>query len=276
MPISPSNKHHHHESPKRKRWLRVGGISVSALFILFCFLIILFPEQYRSLLYRWNLGSDDGVVAAHVRSRYHYDGIDVSHYQGEIDWALVASDTCIQFVYVKATEGSTHVDTFYHRNMSGAKEVGLHVGSYHFLTSTSSVHRQFNHFKAHMSQHPQDLLPMVDVEWAGVKGWSKQQLQDSLAVFLWLVKQHYGRYPLLYADSRFYNAHLSPRFDKLPLFIARYSEEAPIVKGAHRHFIWQRDQYGWVDGINHQVDLNAFAVGTTLVDILLPPTPAGQ
>ena len=93
------------------------------------------------------------------------------------------------------------------------------------------------------SQH---LLPMVDVEWSGVKGWNKRQIQDSLAVFIGLVKQHYGSYPLLYADSRFYNNHLSPRFDKLPLFIAHYSDEAPVVKGAHRHYIWQRDQHGWL------------------------------
>lgn len=276
MDVRRSHRHGSRHSRRRrhssrwKKWLRVVAVVVCALFSLFCLLVIFFPDQYRSLVSGLQTSAWQHGLLPHPRSKYHYDGIDVSHHQGIIDWPLVATDTCIQFVYIKATEGSTHVDTLYRRNVQGAKQAGLLVGSYHFLTSTSSVRSQFANFKTQVDSTSQDLLPMVDVEWSGVKGWSKQQLQDSLAVFVWLVKRHYGRYPLVYADTRFYNAHLSPRFDKLPLFIARYSEEAPVVKGAHRHYIWQRDQHGWVDGIEREVDLDTFAGGTTIADILLP------
>lgn len=261
---------HHHHSSRWKRRLKAMAIVVSVLFFVFCSVVIFFPEQYRSFLSGLQTTAWQSGLLSHPRSKYHYDGIDVSHHQGPIDWPLVASDTCIQFVYIKATEGSTHVDTLYQYNIREAKRAGLLIGSYHFLTSSSSMRSQFINFITQVDSTSQHLLPMVDVEWSGVKGWNKRQIQDSLAVFVGLVKQHYGSYPLLYADSRFYNAHLSPRFDKLPLFIAHYSDEAPVVKGAHRHYIWQRDQHGWVSGINREVDLNAFASGTTITDILLP------
>ena len=115
----------------------------------------------------------------------------------------------------------------------------------------------------------QDLLPMVDVEWSGVEGWTKEQLQDNLARFCSLVARDYGQEPLIYADTKFYNMYLSPRFDTYPLFIAHYDELEPQVKGAHKHYIWQRDEHGHVTGIPHEVDLDAFATGTTLNDILL-------
>jgi len=72
-------------------------------------------------------------------------GIDVSHYQGTIDWNNVNyyGDNKIQFVYIKATEGSTIKDEYYERNIQQAKQKGLLVGSYHYLPPDL---RQMNSF----------------------------------------------------------------------------------------------------------------------------------
>ena len=65
-------------------------------------------------------------------------GIDVSHYQGNINWERVAREDNVHFVYIKATEGAGLVDDCYLRNLYGAKRVGLPVGSYHFFSPSTS------------------------------------------------------------------------------------------------------------------------------------------
>ena len=54
-----------------------------------------------------------------------YNGIDVSHHQGKIDWELVGQDTCVKFVYIKATQGGSYKDPEYKRNIKGAQKQGL-------------------------------------------------------------------------------------------------------------------------------------------------------
>ncbi|MBQ1970511.1 MAG: hypothetical protein II221_04880, partial [Paludibacteraceae bacterium] len=73
-------------------------------------------------------------------------GIDVSHYQGRINWEIVAHNKDIRFVYVKATEGSGYVDDYYLRNLYGAKQAGIPVGVYHFYRPTASVLTQLENF----------------------------------------------------------------------------------------------------------------------------------
>ena len=97
------------------------------------------------------------------------DGIDVSHHQGLIDWEAVSA-TKVQFVFLKATEGSTHVDRRFARNLRGARRVGIPVGAYHFLNAKSTIASQFANFYEHASPSELDLLPVVDVEWSGVRG----------------------------------------------------------------------------------------------------------
>ena len=259
--------HHHHRSSRRKReqrqkWLTWIGIILGVGVLCFLLMVFLMPQKIDS----W-FGTNKPKFT--FTQAANYNGIDVSHHQGNIRWDVVAGDTCIEFVYIKATEGSTYVDVKYDTNVYGAKDAGLLIGSYHFLTSATSVEEQYRNFRNHVEPSMQDLLPMVDVEWSGVEGWTKEQLQDNLARFCSLVARDYGQEPLIYADSKFYNMYLSPRFDTYPLFIAHYDELEPQVKGAHKHYIWQRDEHGHVTGIPHEVDLDAFATGTTLNDILL-------
>lgn len=197
------------------------------------------------------------------------DGIDVSHHQGYIDWNAVARDTMVQFVYLKATEGSTHVDRYYARNMAGARRAGLPVGSYHFLTSKSNIVSQFLNFYEHARPEEQDLLPVIDVEWSGTGDWSVSQLQDSLSLFAHLTEEYYHCKPIIYADMKFYEQYLKGRFNDYPLFIAHYKKSQPQLNEAGRYYLWQRDDHGRVPGIGKDVDFDVFTTGSSLSDILL-------
>ncbi|MBO4849723.1 MAG: glycoside hydrolase family 25 protein [Prevotella sp.] len=198
-----------------------------------------------------------------------YDGIDVSKYQGKINWEKVATDKQIQFVYVKATEGASLVDRNYKRNIKGARQAGIRTGSYHFFTSRRPAKEQFEHFRHHVKKSEQDLLPMVDVEESGVRGLSRSDLQQRLDEFMQLVKQEYGKYPLLYSQYGFYNKMLAPEFNKYFIFIARYGKSTPSLHGPGKHNIWQFTEKGSINGISGHVDLDKFDNGTTLRDILL-------
>ena len=198
-----------------------------------------------------------------------YDGIDVSHHQGKINWKEVAKDKQIQFVYIKATQGTSVKDKNYEQNIKAARRQGLRCGSYHYLSCLTSIRSQFRNFQKTMRGHKQDLIPMIDVEREGVKRWGKKQLQDSVALFAKLIKKKYGKKPLIYSHVKFYNSYLSPRFNNYFLFMSRYSSVRPSIKGIGRHNIWQFSDHGKIRGISGHVDLNRFMLGTSLADIRL-------
>ena len=112
------------------------------------------------------------------------------------------------------------------------------------------------------------MVPVVDVE--EFKGWrSKEQLQDSLMVFVRLVKKHYGKLPIIYTHQNFYNTYLYPRFNKHYLFIAAYRKTPPVIKGAV-YDIWQYTDAGRVQGIKRNVDLSRLSAKMKIKQIILP------
>src|SRR5919106_1214014 len=93
-------------------------------------------------------------------------GIDVSKWQGKIDWASVrAAGT--QFAFIKATEGGDHVDERFLENWHGAQQAGIPRGAYHFVYWCRPAHEQAAWFKRNVPQDPDALPPVLDVEWNG-------------------------------------------------------------------------------------------------------------
>ncbi|MCM1078873.1 MAG: glycosyl hydrolase family 25 [Bacteroidales bacterium] len=191
-------------------------------------------------------------------------GIDVSHHNGNIDWNKVSS-TPLLFVYVKATEGATHVDKRYVENFEGAKGAGYKVGSYHFFRMTSSAHEQFANFKKNVDREKQDLLPMVDVETSDKH--PAKELRDSLNVFIGLVRKYYGARPMIYATNRSYNELCDGLYSSYHLYIGRYGNKAPQIKGKAAYTIWQYTETARVDGISKPVDKARFNPRYSVSDI---------
>ena len=187
--------------------------------------------------------SPDPIVANDV-----YDGIDVSAHQGSINWEKVATDKKIKFVYIKATEGATFVDSHYKMNVKGARENGLKVGSYHYLRNTSPIKKQFEHFSSVVDKNSQDLIPMVDVE--------DNVSKDGIMLFCKLVKERYGKKPVIYGTNRSYNTYCAPDFNDHILMIGRYGKRKPVINGSGHYSIWQFSEKGRIPGIPKAVDLD--------------------
>ena len=90
--------------------------------------------------------------------------VDLSHYQGNVFWETVGDNSKMAYVYLKATEGGTNVDSKYKQNIDLAHRYGLKVGSYHFYRARIPQQTQLKNFMAQCRPGDQDLLPMIDVE----------------------------------------------------------------------------------------------------------------
>lgn len=264
---------HHHSGKESKSYSKKISSGCLLVFATISIGFILFASFMPDTLSEME-NSVAGMLGHHTKkadryAKMDYDGIDVSHHQGTIDWGKVAGDTCVKFVYIKATEGSTYVDSLYEVNINGARKAGLKVGSYHFLTSSSTVTAQFDNFKKNVKIREQDLIPIIDIEQEGITGWNKEQLQDSIVHFIALLKNYYGKEPMLYCLSQFYRDNLSPRFNRYRLFIAKYGLISDMDVGVNSHTIWQHSNQGIVDGIPVDVDLDMFEPGISIKDISL-------
>ncbi len=140
------------------------------------------------------------------------------------------------------------------------------VGSYHFFRMTSSAHDQFTNFKKTVGRDKQDLMPMVDVETSDKH--SPKELRDSLNVFIGLVREYYGVRPMIYATNRSYNELCGGLYPSFHLYIGRYGNKAPQVKGKGVYTIWQYTETARIDGIPKPVDKAKFNPQYNISDIL--------
>lgn len=201
-----------------------------------------------------------------------FHGIDVSHHNGHIDWERVAQNPNVKFVYVKATEGATHIDKKYKEFFEGAKKAGFKVGSYHFFRMTSSPQAQFENIKTNILKDEQDLIVMIDVETTDKH--PIKETRDSLRKLLNLVEEYYGVKPMIYGTNRSYNQICGNTFNNHPLYLGRYGSNPPIIKGIEHYSIWQYSEKGKIDGISKPVDLCKFHPDVAFETILYtPPGP---
>lgn len=189
-------------------------------------------------------------------------GIDVSKYQGTINWTRVAKSKSVKFVYIRATEGTSIKDPKYKSNVDSARKAGLYVGSYHVYSSKTTASQQFANFKSMVSKKKQDLIPVLDIE-GNHAGHLDMARVDKL---LSLMQKEYGVRPMIYTSEKVYLDHFQgKKYSAYHIFIANY-RGTPTV----RYTLWQHSNTGRVKGIKGDVDLDKFHPKHSLYDILMP------
>lgn len=193
---------------------------------------------------------------------YPIRGVDVSYYQGKIDWRVLAQEN-IKFAFIKATEGSSHIDPKFAENWEQAGETALKRGAYHFFSFESSGVAQAAHFISVVPAQAGDLPPVVDIEFYGNRFRSRpdaeetrRQLQDLLDA----LEAHYGVKPIIYATESSYSAYIRGSFDGYPLWI-RNVYFSPNLGMPGRWTFWQYDSDAVLQGYggeNEHIDLNVF------------------
>ena len=183
-------------------------------------------------------------------------GIDVSKWQGTVDWKSV-QQAGIAFAFARATYGSSEVDSCFNENWQGMKEAGIIRGAYHFFLAADDAAQQADFFiRTVGSLDPDDLPPVIDVEAAG---GVNSDLAASVQTWLTTVEQGLGRRPIIYTAPSFWNENLTGGFGDYALWVAEYGVTSPRpVNGWANWTFWQYSSTGKVEGVNTAVDLDDF------------------
>lgn len=193
-------------------------------------------------------------------ARYPVRGVDVSHYQGTIDWPVLAAQN-IRFAFIKATEGSSSADERFAENWEAARNTDLAVGAYHFFSFDSSGITQAENFIRHVEKETGMLPPVVDVEFYGNKENDPPKVtgvQTELQDFLNELEEYYGVTPVIYTTMKAYKLYIKDAFDSYPLWIR------DVITEPGKELQWTFWQYtGWgklkgYQGQEQYIDINVF------------------
>jgi len=198
-------------------------------------------------------------------------GIDVSHWQGTIDWAAVAA-AGQRFVFAKATEGQTYVDPTYLTNRQGASAAGLAFAAYHFARPDATANDavlEADHFGQAAQLGPGNLLPVLDIEVSG--GLDPAALTTWALTWLGEVRAKLGVKPLVYTSPNGWKTRFGDTTAiadaGYPLWVAHWGVSSPTVPandwGGRGWTFWQYTDCGTVSGIVGCVDLDV-SKGTDL------------
>ena len=224
--------------------------------------VLAFYGQYRRQLHRYGRRAWASFVSKELTGRektpllagYAVHGIDVSSYQGHIDWAEVSRHQ-VKFAFIKATEGITLRDSRFRRNWRATQQAGIHRGAYHYFQPTYDGAQQANLFTRTVPLAPGDVPPVLDVEHAEFHDVAV--MRRNVAIWLRLVERHYGVRPILYSNYSYYQRYLAGHFDEYPLWLAHYEVEQPSLP-REKWIIWQHSDEAYVPGIRGTVDFNVF------------------
>ncbi|TXB66194.1 glycoside hydrolase family 25 protein [Vicingus serpentipes] len=192
----------------------------------------------------------------YINSKYTF-GIDVSHYQGHIEWSKVKnSKHNIKFVFIRSSMGVDGKDKKYNYNWINAEKNGFTKGAYHYFRPNEDAQKQFENFKNIVKLKKGNLAPVLDVEEIG--RLSKKELQKNVLLWLKAAENHYKIKPILYTGRKFYTDYLKDlnQSHNFPIWIASYSN-----KDSLKDVKWDFHQFTdkvRIDGIKTKVDGNDF------------------
>lgn len=236
---------------KRRLAWWIGGIGVIALYIWAFYHFFVGPTGFR-----WRALYGD----ARYPQGYEIHGIDISHYQDDINWdklrQSIISGCPLRFVIIKSTEGSSRIDEKFEENFYQAREHGFIRGAYHFWSNKSKPREQAYFFLEHAKLEKGDLPPVLDIEHFP-KGTTIENFQRDVLTWLHIVEDRYHVKPIIYTYFKFKEQYLNaPVFDDYPYWIAHYYVEKVEYKGQWK--FWQHTDAGRLPGIRGYVDFDIY------------------
>lgn len=218
-------------------------------------------------------------------------GIDVSHYQGNIDWHKVSklkkfsydrkssnnkseritTNSKVEFVFIKSTEGSTFVDKKFKRNLKGCIKYGIPRTGYHYYRFNSDPKRQAQNYIKNVPKSEINLPPVIDLEYKGNRSLFPSEIIKKpsikktfilrLEILCYELEKHYGQKPIFYTSPSFYSKFIKGNFPDNPIWI---SDLRPVKSPNCDWLFWQNSWKGQVQGITSKDSKGRFQ---NLVDI---------
>nr|WP_256367777.1 glycoside hydrolase family 25 protein [Mucilaginibacter sp. SG564] len=212
-----------------------------------------------------DIGQDTGYRTyknfnVRIPAGFTVHGIDVSSYQGKINWQKVKAmnddDVHITFAFIKATEGVLSVDPYFQRNWREAPKAGIICGAYHYFLPQKSGVWQARFFLQTVKIEKGDLPMVVDVEQ--LYRTPPAKMREQLMSFVNHVENKTGVKPIIYTNISFYQDYLQGYFDDYTLWIAHYYQPVLNISKKTNWQFWQHSDKARINGINEKVDFNIF------------------
>lgn len=187
-------------------------------------------------------------------------GVDVSSYQTDTDFEKLRKQG-VEFAYIKATEGSSHIDASFSEKWADSFEAGVPAGAYHYFSYGVSGVAQAENFISVVGELSEGrLIPAVDMELTVEEVYNPPEVSEvvkGLKAFLAVVEEKYGVKPLIYAQKDYYDKYLAADFSDYPRWVRNVFYPAWIDFGED-WAVWQYHDKGEMDGYSGEkyIDLN--------------------
>lgn len=193
---------------------------------------------------------------------YPVHGIDVSKFQGAIDWPTVRS-AGVSFAFIKATEGGDRVDERFAEHWAATERAGVPRSGYHFYYFCRPAIEQARWYIRNVPRDPNALPPVLDMEWNPHSPTCRlrpppETVRREMRIFLNAVERHYGKRPIIYTTVDFHRENIAGYFEDYPMWLRSVADHPADVYPGHDWHFWQYTGTGLVPGIDGHTDINAF------------------
>lgn len=198
------------------------------------------------------------VYALSPSSSEIYRGIDVSEWQGNVDFEKVKEEG-IEIVYIRAGQGFSYKDAQFERNYEEARRNGLKIGVYHYMTARSveDAKLQAQFFVSLISKKQIDCKLAMDFESFG--NLNRTQINEIAVAYMNEVKRLSGKDVVVYSNTYDAKYIFDSGVAENPLWVAQYGVNEPQDNGNWRNWVgYQYTSTGRVNGISGNVDLDRF------------------
>ena len=216
-------------------------------FLFFCLVVVLIKTQ-RKTVGRVRNHQDPWQMA----SDFDVRGLDLSHHNGKI---LYEGLDTLDFVFLKATEGTTHIDRDFETHYKGFKNKGIALGVYHFFRFDTDGKEQANHFLNRIKGHTFQVPLIVDVEHENNPKVRREKVIQRLNEFMQTIKKKTGQKPIIYTNGDGYSDFVEKEFDDHTLWLSSTNAWRPAMMDCT---FWQFNIDADLMEITHRADLNVF------------------
>jgi len=202
---------------------------------------------------------NEGVASAHTMP---IQGIDVSYWQGAINWEAVRA-AGVRFAFIKATEGGDHLDPKFLDNWYAAKRADIARGAYHFVYWCRPANEQALWFILNVPADSDALPPVLDVEWNSHSKTcpgkvDRQTALEKIKILLEAMEAHTGKRPIIYTDPKFHREVLEGEFPDYHFWLRSVAAEPDAIYRERSWSFWQFTTTGTVPGVAGKVDRNSY------------------
>ncbi len=189
-------------------------------------------------------------------------GIDVSRWQGDIDWAKV-KDAGTRFAFIKATEGGDRIDDYFSEHWRRTKAAGIPRAAYHFYYFCRPAAEQARWFIQNVPREASAMPPVLDMEWNPHSPTCKlrpppETVRSEMTIFLDIIERHYGKKPIIYTSIDFFDDNNLVTYRGYPYWLRSVAGHPRQKYGSHPFTFWQYTGTGIVPGVTGDADINVF------------------